>query len=174
MIQPVLRYCVMFAALVSLVFIQSQIAYAEGKKISGTGKVVALLSEAKVSSAGEPRHEISVIVRQDTDRNPDPDFDNAQIHHVSTSDCVAGNCTDKGYRTYTFRDGDRTVVAAYEGAIKTVQRPNGPPDITFEGKWWFTGGGGKFQGIAGGGTYKGQVTTAGATYSWDGEYEIKR
>src|SRR5947209_14764528 len=169
MIQPV-RFCMMIAALVSLVLVQSQTAYPEGKRISGTGKLVALLSEAKVSSSGEPRHEISVVVAQDADRSPDPDWDNAQVHHVVASDCVAGNCTDKGYRTYTHRNGARTFVA-FEGTTKAVQRPNGPPDVTFDGRWWFTGGEGKFQGIAGGGTFKGQVTPAGVTYSWDGEYE---
>ena len=166
------RYHLVIAALVPLFLVQAQVAGAESKNISGTGRAVALLSESKVSSSGEPQHDISVIVREDTDRSPAPDFDNAKVHHVSTSDCVAGNCTDKGYRTYNLRTGDRTF-AVYEGTIKIVPASNGPPDVSFAGKWWFIGGQGKFRGITGGGTYKGELTPTGVAYSWEGEYEVK-
>jgi hypothetical protein len=53
---------------------------------------------------------------------------------------------------------------------KSTPKPGGPPEVTYEGKWWYTGGTGKFEGITGGGTYKG----AGPAYEFDGQYTLKQ
>jgi hypothetical protein len=49
-------------------------------------------------------------------------------------------------------------------------------EYTDEGKWWYTGGTGKFKGITGGGTGKtrgilGKLESA--ISEWTGEYELK-
>jgi hypothetical protein len=60
--------------------------------------------------------------------------------------------------------------------MKIVKQPDGSLEYTDEGKWWYTGGTGKRQGIAGGGTGKikgilGKLESFLA--EWQGEYEIK-
>jgi hypothetical protein len=58
-------------------------------------------------------------------------------------------------------------------AVKTTPKPAGPPEVTFEGKFWYTGGTGKFEGITGGGTYKNTLTPS-ANYEFEGQYTLKR
>ena len=67
-----------------------------------------------------------------------------------------------------------TTFSSIEGQTKTVPKASGPPEITFAGKWQLTGGTGKWKGITGGGTYQGSVTSAGVTYQFEGEYEVKQ
>ena len=49
-----------------------------------------------------------------------------------------------------------------------------PPEVTFQGEWRYTGGTGRFKGITGNGTYKGELTAAGLTYEYQGAYEVKQ
>jgi hypothetical protein len=71
-----------------------------------------------------------------------------------------------------YSSGDK-VFSSVEGTVKTMPKPAGPPEVTFEGKFWYTGGTGKFEGITGGGTYK-NTLTPGANYEFEGQYTLKR
>ncbi len=145
-------------------------AFAQSKKISGTGKPVAVLSETKILPGDDPQHEITLLRRLDAQTGT---LGEVQVSVVSVSDLVSGSGTHRGYNLGTFPDGDK-LFSSYEGQTKTVLKPGGPPEITFAGKWRYTGGTGKWKGITGGGTYKGEVTSAGVTYQFEGEYEVKQ
>ena len=148
-------------------------AAAEAHKISGTAKVMAVLSQTIMSLGDKPGHEVGLIRHLELDSSSDPGFNNIEYDVVETTDYVTGSGTHRGYRISTVPGGDK-LNSAYEGTTRVVARPGAFPDITFEGKWWFTGGSGKFQGITGGGTYKGQATPAGVAWEWQGEYEVKK
>jgi hypothetical protein len=150
---------------------QSQDAHAEGKKITGSGKATALLSETKILPGDDPNHAITFLRRLDTDMSDQ--FGNGQASVVNVADEVAGTGPHRGYRSVTVLGGDQSF-AAYEGVTKTVAKSGGPPEVTFQGKWWYTGGTGRFTGIKGGGTYTGQLTPAGLSYEYHGEYELKQ
>lgn len=161
-----------FVTLLLSSLFQSQDAYAGVKKISGTGKSTAVVSETKMYPEDVPGHEVTLINFLGLDNSADPDFKTSQVNSVGISDLIAGTGTDKGYRAVTHPGGDKTF-ASYEGTSKTVTKSDGSSDTTFEGTWWFTGGTGKFKGISGGGTYNGKTTREGYTYEWEGEYDIK-
>ena len=151
---------------------QTQEVYAEGKKISGTGGSVAIVSETKMFPGDKPEHELTLATIQEVDYSSDPDFNNVQVTAIGFSDYVAGNGNHWGHRVITHPNGDKTSMS-YEGTTKTMMKSDGPPETTFEGKWRYTGGTGKFKGIIGGGTYKGELVEEGSKYEWEGEYEIK-
>lgn len=151
---------------------QPQNAYAETKKISGTGKSTAVVCEIKMYPEDMPGHEITLINFLGLDNSSDPVFNNVQVNSIGSSDMIAGTGTGKGYRAVTHNGGDKTF-ASYEGTTTTVTTADGSSDTSFEGKWWFTRGTGKFKGISGGGTYNGKMTENGYVYEWKGEYEIK-
>lgn len=150
---------------------QSQEAYAGGKKFSGTGKLVAILAETKMFPGDNPGHQVTLTRLQEVDYSSEPGFEEVRVSAVSFSDLTAGTGSHRGYRVGTHANGERTFMG-FEGITKTVMKPNGSPETTFEGKWWYTAGTGKFKGIKGSGTYNGKVTKAGFTYEWDGEYEL--
>jgi len=151
--------------------INSQDAYAERKKVSGTGKGITEISETKMIPGDIPKHEIRCSSRLDMQDSPNPDFA-GQVLAYEVSDYTAGTGRHWGYRAATHSSGDKAFMAI-EGMTKTVVKPNAFPDISFEGKWWYTGGTGRFKGITGSGTYTGKVTREGVTYAWEGEYETK-
>lgn len=153
--------------------LQSQNVYAEKKKVTGTGTLVTILSQTKMYPGDVPKHVVTVTTRLDTDKSPNPDFDNSQVTLMGVSDYTAGTGVHRGYRSVVMPSGDKWY-AGYEGMTKTVPKEGEFPQTTFEGKWWFTGGTGMFKGVTGGGTYKGQVTKTGVTYDWEGEYDLKK
>jgi len=63
------------------------------------------------------------------------------------------------------KDGNR---GTYEGKVPTADGQN-----TIEGMFAFTGGSGKFKGIAGGGKYKGRFTwPVDVVCDWEGQYQL--
>jgi len=141
-------------------------------KISATGKAVTTLSLTKMSPGDNPKHEVSLIRRQDTDVCSDPAFGTFQVDTVNFSDYyVRGTGAQRGYRIATHASGDKTF-SAYEGITQVERDQSGVDRYSFSGRWWYTGGTGRFSGIAGGGTYTGRLTAAGVVYEWEGEYEM--
>ena len=149
--------------------LQTQEAYAAGKKVSVTGKVDAIQSRVVMSPGDNPQHEVTLTSRRDVWQSTDPDWNNVQTHHVIYGDATDGTGTGRGNVVGVRPNGDKTF-SAFEGTQKAVTKPDGSRAVTVEGKWWLTGGTGKFTGITGGGTYKG---TVGVGYEFEGEYEIK-
>ena len=62
------------SAYLMMSLIQSQEAYAERKKVSGTGKAITTISQTKVFPGDLPKHEITLTSRLDTQESPNPDF----------------------------------------------------------------------------------------------------
>ena len=135
--------------------------------------MTAVVSQTVMPIGDHPGHEIGVIRHLEFDNSSTADFDAIAYDVVETTDYTAGNGTHRGYRVSIVPGEDR-LSSAYEGTTRAVTRPGAAPDITFEGKWWFTGGTGKFRGITGGGTYKGQAGPAGVTWEWQGDYEVTK
>jgi len=154
-----------------LVAVPTRESFAESKKISGSGSATAVLSETKMLPGDDPSHVITFLRRLDTDKNDQ--FGDGQATIVNVDDAVAGTGPHRGYRIWTGTSGDQSFVA-YEGRTTAVVKPSGPPEATFQGKWWYTGGTGKFQGITGGGTYRGALDAKGLTYQYEGDYEMKK
>jgi hypothetical protein len=153
---------------------QAPTAQAQTGKFTASGKVVGLLSETKMLPGDKQGHEVTMVRRMDTITYSDPIFGSGQAVVLAISDYVVGSGgPHRGYFAIKHPSGDSTFTA-YEGASKATPKQTGPPDITFEGKWQYTGGTGRFEGISGGGTYKGGSTPAGPTYEFEGQYTLKR
>jgi hypothetical protein len=121
----------------------------------------------------KPGHEVTMVRRMDTLTYSDPLFASGQATVVAVTDYVAGNGPHRGYFAISHPNGDKTFTS-YEGATTATPQPSGTPKVTFEGKWQLTGGTGKFEGITGGGTYKGGLTSAGPAYELEGQYTLKQ
>ena len=147
-------------------------ASAEEKKITGSGELVAILSQTKMYPGDDPQHEVTLSNLHEIDRCDDPALDNADVKVVGVSDYTAGSGEHWGYRMVTLPDGDQTF-ASYEGTTVTVAGEEGNPKTTFSGKWWYTSGTGKFKGIRGSGTYSGRMAETGLTYEWEGSYSTE-
>jgi hypothetical protein len=159
--------------LVSL--LQPREAQAAAKKISGTGQKGVTVSSTTMWPGDAPHHEIILRHERWVEHSDDPDCTTAQVTGVIVIDHTAGQGTIRGYDVDTCPNGDQIFVAG-EGTIKTVKQPDGSMESTYEGKWWYTGGTGKFKGITGGGTGK-TTEILGKPESfrseWAGEYELK-
>ena len=94
-------------------------------------------------------------------------WDNSEITYWGTADLIAGNGPQRGYFVNEHSDGDRDF-GTFEGKIVTSEG-----QVTIEGVWIFTGGTGKLEGLTGGGSYKGKMTSpVEVENTWEGAYEI--
>jgi len=146
---------------------------AQSGSFTANGKVTALLSETKMLPGDKPGHELMMVRRMDTISYSDPIFSSGQAVVATFADYTAGSGPHRGYFAVTHPNGDKTFTT-YEGIAKATPNASGPPDVTFEGKWSFVGGTGKFDGISGGGTYKGGGTPTGPAYEFGGQYTLKQ
>jgi len=90
------------------------------------------------------------------------------------SDLVKGNGTHQGYYKATDKDG-HVWFANWQGKVTTTMSPEGRPNVKFAGTWSFDKGTGKWEGIQGGGTYKGMFIGPGIfANETEGEYFIKK
>ncbi len=156
-----------------LAVLQPSAAQAQTGKVTCTGKVVALLAETKMLPGDKPGHEFTMQRRMDTLNCSDPTLGSSQAMVAEVTDYTAGSGVHRGYQSATTPTGDKTFVS-FEGMTKATLQPGGPPDVRFEGKWSYTSGTGKFEGITGGGTYKGGLTPAGVAYEVEGQYALKQ
>jgi len=157
----------------ALLFMQSLAVEAQTGKFTAAGKVVGVLAETKMVPGDKQGHEVTMVRRMDTITYSDPIFGSGQATIVSVTDYINGSGPHRGYFSIKHPSGDSTFTS-YEGASRATPKQGGPPDVTFEGKWQYTGGTGKFEGITGGGTYKGGLTAAGPAYEFEGQYTLKR
>jgi hypothetical protein len=156
-----------------LLLMQPTDSVAQTGKFTGTGKIIAVLAETKMFPGDKPGHEVTMQSRLDTVTSSDPLFaGGGQAAAVNVNDLMAGTGTTRGWRVTTYSSGDK-VFSSVEGTVKATAKAAGPPEVTFEGKFWYTGGTGKFEGITGGGTYK-NTLTPGANYEFEGQYTLKR
>lgn len=146
---------------------------AEKKKISGTGKPIRVISKTTLYPGDVPNHEISQEVRTQvyTPTNKPPDWEVAdEVVAYEQSDSIAGSGSHRGYGINRPKSGDERY-EKWEGTHKTTSKEGGVWETTFEGKFEWIGGTGKYKNIKGGGTYKGKATAEGVSWDWEMEVE---
>jgi hypothetical protein len=146
-------------------------AQAEKKKFTYTRIGQQIISESKVSPGDFPNHELvqSIWLRlPEHYKNSDPELKEAWVYNQE--DSIAGSGSHRGRWIGTDKDGDK-IFSQYEGTHKTVDKGDGSWEATFEGKWQWTGGTGKYKNIKGGGSYKGRITPKDLIEEAEGEME---
>lgn len=171
-----MAFAVVISLLMSLV-LSSEVS-AEGKKVSGTGKFGPILSQVILFPGDVLKHEVSLVNRLQSWNSADPDWNNVAVTQFVYTDYTAGTGYHRGHNANVHPGGDRTFLS-YEGQTTRTTNPDGSWDAKFEGKLRFTEGTGKFQGIAGEGTYIGKASAASGTapigtFEWQAEYRIAR
>jgi hypothetical protein len=146
---------------------------AEKKKISGTGKILQVISKTTLYLGDVPHHELSQEVRKQiyTPTEKPPDWDVAEeVVAYEQSDSVAGSGSHRWYGINRLKSGDERYEKG-EGTHTTTVKAGGAWETTFEGKFEWIGGTGKYKNIKGGGTYKGKATAEATSFDWEMEVE---
>lgn len=92
---------------------------------------------------------------------------------MTCSDVVKGNGPHHGYGNMSL-NGD-TIFWEHRGTIGTTIVSGGKPVTTVEGSFVWTKGTGKYEGIQGGGTYKGKyISKTIFIVEWEGQYLIQK
>ena len=100
-------------------------------------------------------------------------MDGAKVTNTGYYDLVMGNGTQQGY--IKLAAGEDMAFASWEGKVTTVLDTAGTPVSSFEGTFTYIKGSGKFEGIKGGGTYTGGLTSmTGYAVEWQGKYIIEK
>ncbi len=141
------------------------------KRVSGVARAVISFPEVRLNAWDDPQHDVTFSRLTGMLSSSDPNFNNVQVAEITFSDCVAGTGTHRGYDVNIHPGGDKTFTR-HEGVTKRVATLSEAPQTIFEGQWFCTGGTGRFMGITGHGTYRGQATPAGLAYVFEGEYEM--
>jgi hypothetical protein len=135
-------------------------------KITGSfaGKIS---TQAAVALFHEEQHALTLVQVTGAQKSPDPLWNGSLITYWGTGDLVNGSGPQKGYWCNEHADGDRDW-GTFEGQITISGQ-----QIGMEGTFKFTGGTGKFEGLTGGGTYKGHFPSATEVVNeWNGEYAL--
>lgn len=144
-------------------------AHAAEKKINGVNHFGPHVSQTVSSPGDVPNHEIIQSIRLDTVSSSDPDFDGSRYINYEQVDQIAGTGSHRGYGRQITKSGDE-IYHKWEGSHKTIVK-DGTWESSFQGKFEYVGGTGKFKNIKGGGTYKGTVSPRGGAGNWEGEAE---
>jgi hypothetical protein len=124
-------------------------------------------SQTTISLPDVSNHDLSLLEVRGVQKSTDHNWDNAKITYWGTADLIAGNGPQRGYFVNEHADGDRDF-GTFEGKIVTTG-----VEVTIEGTWKYTGGTGNFQGLTGGGSYKGRMTSpTEVENTWEGTYEL--
>lgn len=93
-----------------------------------------------------------------------------EYSYVATGEMRGNRSHGYGAGVDTMANGDK----AYDRFHGSTTLKDGAPQ-TAEGKWSYTGGTGKLNGLRGKGTYKGKAEAEGSfTYEIEGEYELPK
>jgi hypothetical protein len=120
---------------------QSQEAYAEMKKVSGTSTGDVRLAETKIAVAYSPKKG-RLSVYHSVLNSADPDWNNAPFFYI-VYDESAKEWDDRGYGVITHPGGDQTFIK-FEGRRISYAALD---EATGEHKGFFIGGTGKFEDI---------------------------
>jgi hypothetical protein len=124
-------------------------------------------SQTTISLPDVTNHDLSLLEVRGVQKSTDHNWDNAKITYWGTADLITGNGPQQGYFVNEHVDGDRDF-GTFEGMIVTASG-----EVTIEGAWKYTGGTGNFEGLTGGGTYKGRMTSpTEVENTWEGKYEL--
>jgi len=124
-------------------------------------------SQSTLSLQDTPNHDLTLLEVRGTQKSQDENWTNAKIVYWGTTDLVSGSGPQRGYFVNEHADGDRDF-GTFEGRVQISAQ-----QASMEGTWKFTGGTGKYQGLTGGGTYKGRFTSAvDVENNWEGTYQL--
>jgi hypothetical protein len=155
---------------ISLLFVslQTQEAYAERKKVSGTCEIITKLARANIPCFG-PGEFVPLEAWHMALKSDDLDWNNVQRFYFQYED-ISKERYFRGYGVNTHSNGDQTFFQ-YKGSREPIG--TGPYDYTWEIEGFFIKGTGKFKGITGGVVAKGKTSMAEKIWEWEAEYEIK-
>ena len=124
-------------------------------------------SQTVVSLEDVPNHELHLATITGLQKTGDANWKDSRITYWGASDLVGGNGPQRGYFVNLHPKGDRDI-GTFEGKVVTAGT-----QVTIEGTWKYVDGTGIFKGIAGGGTYKGRMTSpTEVENAWEGTYEL--
>jgi hypothetical protein len=145
-------------------------AHAEKRKVSGTARLVATPSQSVPwSNANSPKREIQQRVSEFLWLSSNPDWDGIVETSPQQSLTAGDAASDVGHIVFHYKNGDESW-GYFIGTSKVVTKGDSW-EVPFEGEKVFTGGTGKFANIKGKLKYKGAVTPAGGTFTWEGELD---
>lgn len=123
--------------------------------------------QTTVSLFDIPNHELNLIEVRGLQKSTDPGWHGSTVTYWGLADLQAGSGSQRGYYVNERADGDRDW-GTFEGKITASGE-----QVTLEGTWTFAGATGKFNGISGGGSYRGRMTSPGEVeMEWRGEYQL--
>jgi hypothetical protein len=110
-------------------------------------------SQSAIAVPDQSGHDLSLAEVVGTQKTTDPNWNNASLTYVGTTDLIDGKGTQRGFYVNTRSDGDREW-GTFEGRVTTV---NGLPVV--EGSYQNSGGTGRFKGLIASGTFKTRMTS---------------
>jgi hypothetical protein len=105
-----------------------------------------------------PDHEIAQRVYSYVIHSDDKDFDNMWTENFAHTDTTGGNGTHSGYAIWKNDRGDK-IYMQFRGEHHA--KSGSADNAKFSGAFSVRGGTGKFSGISGKGSYKGEITPSG-------------
>ena len=130
---------------------------AEKKKFKWSHTSRQTISETKSTPVAD--HEFVQGTYIEPIKTRSPEFDMIEARIFNQDDTVAGNGRHRGVEIDIFSNGD-TAINNYEGTHKVVVKAGGAVEVTWEGRFEFVGGTGRFKNLKGQGTYRGRETEA--------------
>jgi hypothetical protein len=116
---------------------------------------------AEMRSIPVPDHELVQGIYIDAVQAESPDFDVIEARSINQDDTLKDTGRHRGVETLVFRNGD-TAITQYEGTHRVLFRGIGAWEVSYEGKFDFVNGTGRFKNIQGLGTYRGHITPYGS------------
>ena len=163
-----------FIALVAGVGAVGDALAGERYKIAGT--VTAATTKSEVFNVGDTEGHIVLLGESEGvnvstgERNF---LDGAQNVGLDFADLVFGNGSGQGYSKVS--KGKDAAFYKTDGKVTTTLSAEGTPVSNFEGTYSYYKGTGQFEGIQGGGTYKGKyISRTIWVADWEGEYWIQK
>jgi hypothetical protein len=125
-----------------------------------------LQSQTTVSVPGPADRQVAVAVMLGQHKCAVPQWNDAKLTYVGTTDSVGGQGDQRGYFHNVHTNGDASY-GTFEAKVAMVDMP------TVEGTWRFTGGTGSMYRLSGGGVFKAQMTSpADSEMVWSGAYDL--
>jgi len=124
-------------------------------------------SQSTIALHDVSNHELNLLEVRGVQKSPNEKWNNSKMTYWGTADVIGGNGPQRGYFVNEHADGDRDF-GTFEGRIATSEG-----HVTIEGAWIFTGGTGALEGLTGGGSYKGRLSSpVEVENTWEGTYEL--
>jgi hypothetical protein len=135
------------------------------------GTFIAQYTEQHPLNVPDAAGHTLLLVRADgrnRSTGPTPYMEGAAGVNLEMADLTQGNGSDHGYLLLS-RDAD-SVMSKWSGKVTTTLSSNQTPSTTFDGTWTAVKSTGRYHGVAGHGTYKGQFTSRTSyAVEWQGE-----